>query len=112
MAEKKELELGDVVYKCLGNKVVYRYKIGRVTKTLAISGNVKFRKSISSTGSITVAGKNAGFSMVYHEIATKELGQRFLHYKLLGKIKAVDLKKLSLNKLSRIYEIIKEDEEN
>lgn len=69
--EKKQLEVGDMVYEYRHGSIYLRHKIERVTKTKAISGVLEFRRFTEWDNRIIRIG-SSGYSSTSYTIETEK----------------------------------------
>ncbi len=102
---KEKLEVGDILYRTGGISGISKIEIERVTKTLAISKNNKFRREISN-GWIRAIGQHTWSREVYR-LHTPELDKTYLRSAFCQIIKDMDTTEISLDSLREIVSIIK-----
>jgi hypothetical protein len=98
------LKVGDVVYGTSYNDI-WKYVIERVTKTQAISGNIKFKIGYGDNW-VSVIGER-GYSRTSYYISTPELEEKYVRYKIINKISHFDFGLPTTNELITIIKIIK-----
>lgn len=103
-----ELKVGDELYQTIHNDIKGLVKIAKVTPTTAKTKNGTSFDKIQYKGSLFCSKGSGSFNMVWYEIRTKELDQKYYLKKLLIKVKNINFSELNQNQLTRIFHISKE----
>lgn len=102
-----KLKVGDKVYQTYRGVPKSIMVIDRVTKTQAISGNVKFKIEFSNSRFISrIAGDS--YHMYSYILETPELKDRLIKLKLIQRVKNIEFEKLSKNQLQKILNVYNE----
>ena len=109
--EKKQLEVGDMVYEYRHGTICVRHKIERVTKTKAISGVLEFRR-FTEWGDRIIRIGASGYSSTSYTIETEKAKQDFERevqnkqlFKAIEKLRSV-AEKLTTDELNEIANFI------
>jgi len=109
MKKNKELlEVGDKIAVLFVGKIKRIITIERVTKTLAFCEDKKFRRSYDG-GRVMVVPHNS-FSATKYKLATDEHFKEYEKFKKLNFIRNFYFSTLSTEKLTKIYNILKQEE--
>lgn len=106
MIQTKLLEVGDKVYSTYLGKVRDLHTIDRVTKTLAISGGMRFRRDYDFR--IYVSGEH--FSTCDYKIETPELAKEYFLLQFSRKLAKTDFSKFSEEKMTAIMNLIENNQ--
>lgn len=102
---KTALEIGDKVYESHYGEVLRHYTIERVTKTQAISGNMKFRIEVCNNGYVREVSRDKWSTRSYR-LETPEIKDEYTRKNLVYQLKKYDFNTLSLDGLREIAAII------
>lgn len=98
MSEERKLKVGDRVYRVSyynNNEIKEVLTIDRVTKTQAISGNIKFKLEDTERHGLQTIPYQSGLKHWYYQLETEKLKQRFetqkLKKEIAGKLDTVNL---------------------
>ena len=101
---KDMLEVGDRIYEIYNDRFKRIYTIERVTKTLAICGETKFKRN--SRSFIKKQGSNT-WSASFYELENEDLKRGFKKELMISKMSKIDFRKLDNETLSKILKLLK-----
>jgi hypothetical protein len=100
-----ELKVGDRIYQFYLGRVKEIYQIDRITKTLAVSGNIKFKLEYNHPEVITINSANT-WEMSSYSLETPELKEQLFKQNAISKIQKAKLEDLSIEQLKEIIKIL------
>ena len=103
------LEVGDIVYKMYHGDPTDRYKIERVTKTMAISDNVRFKRESSNGVYVYITPRPEYISSTTYWIANADLDVKFKRRLVITAIRDIKWEKLTSEALEEILTIAKKN---
>lgn len=105
--ETRLLQAGDFIYVTgYGTEISDRIEIERVTNTTAIAGNKKFRRDISSYGTVKIIGANTWLRNIFR-VETEELKEKYFLQGMISKIKSIKWEGLRSDQIEAVFNIVK-----
>lgn len=108
---KTQLEVGDIVIAKSRYHDMTKYKIERVTKTQAISGNTRFYRELERSihrkdATVRLVGGYGSWNAPIYYLSTPELLEEYDQYKKKAKLKRIDWEKMPKDAIDKIYDIL------
>ena len=107
---KRQLEVGNVIYEFQHGDIICKMTVTRVTKTFAFcqnpwnnNVNLKFKRNCSKY--IKMVGQLT-WSRISYELATPELDKKFVVAKMRNRIKQVTWEHISEDILKKVYNLL------
>lgn len=108
---ENKIKVGDVIY---GENRMYGiegvYKIEKLTKTQAVSGNTRFKNEILSGGKVSKIGEASNiWNRTSYYIETDEFKEKYFRQNAIQTLKAANYSKLETKVLESLLSVLKQE---
>lgn len=101
-----QLKVWDIIYTVYRKGILQTNTIDRVTKTMAFSGDTRWKITTYMEWRCTLVGAYR-YDMNSYILETPELIEKLKKQRLVSKISVIDWDKLPIEKLIEVYNLIK-----